>query len=115
VIPHYLHDVRETELMKLFERSRLATRMSEWWLWPLTATVAVILLFPIRVQTLPPSGGKSSGEPSSLIPNRSRQPAPELNIRDIAGTNVNLGNYRGRVVLLDFWAVDCGGCVKEIP
>jgi thiol-disulfide isomerase/thioredoxin len=101
--------------MMLFERSRLMTRMSVRWLWPLGATVAVILLLPIRVQTLPPSGGKSSGEPSSMIPSRSRQPAPELNVPDIAGTSVNLGSYRGKVVLLDFWAVDCGLCVTEIP
>ncbi len=76
--------------------------------------MAVILLLPIRVQTLPPSG-KSSGETSSMIPSRSRQPAPELNVSSIAGTSVNLGSYRGKVVLLDFWAVDCGLCVTEIP
>src|SRR5579863_1593177 len=48
-------------------------------------------------------------------PSRSRQPAPELNVSGIAGSSVNLGSDRGKVVLLDFWAVDCGLCVKEIP
>src|SRR5579871_924014 len=97
----------EIKLIMLFEQSRLMTRMAVRWLWPLGATVAVILLLPIRAQTLPPSGGKSSAEPSSTIPSRSRQPAPELNVPGIAGTSVSLDSYRGKVVLLDFWAVDC--------
>ena len=105
--------------MMLFGRSRSMIRVSLRWLCPRGATVAVILLFSIWVQTLAQSDGKSPspsvGPPSSLIPIQSRQPAPELNVRGIAGTNVNLGSYRGKVVLLDFWAVDCGGCVKEIP
>ena len=101
--------------MMLLERSKLVTRMCLRWLWPLGACATAILLFPIGAQTFPASGGKSSGEPSSMIPSRSRQPAPELNVPDIAGTTVNLSSYRGSVVLLDFWAVDCGLCVEEIP
>jgi thiol-disulfide isomerase/thioredoxin len=31
------------------------------------------------------------------------------------GTKTWISNYRGKVVLLDFWATDCGGCVLEIP
>ena len=28
---------------------------------------------------------------------------------------MRISGYRGKVVLLDFWATDCGGCVLEIP
>ena len=38
-----------------------------------------------------------------------------MSVTDIAGNKIALSQYRGKVVLLDFWAVDCGGCVVEIP
>jgi peroxiredoxin len=31
------------------------------------------------------------------------------------GTKLRISDYRGKVVLLNFWATDCGGCVLEIP
>jgi thiol-disulfide isomerase/thioredoxin len=33
----------------------------------------------------------------------------------VQGRTLTLRQYRGKVVLLDFWAVDCGGCRTEIP
>lgn len=56
-----------------------------------------------------------SAAPYSLTPDQSRQPAPDFNLTDIQGNHLTLSQYRGKVVLLDFWAVDCGGCVIEIP
>jgi peroxiredoxin len=44
-----------------------------------------------------------------------RKPAPDFGLEDAAGKVVRLSNYRGKVVLLDFWATECGGCVREIP
>jgi len=44
-----------------------------------------------------------------------RQPAPAFALKDAAGRTVSLKNYRGKVVLLDFWATTCGGCKVEIP
>ena len=31
------------------------------------------------------------------------------------GKTVRLSDFRGKVVLLNFWATECGGCVMEIP
>lgn len=44
-----------------------------------------------------------------------RKPAPEFALRDSNGKSVSLAKYRGKVVLLDFWATWCTGCKKEIP
>src|ERR1700722_12621657 len=57
----------------------------------------------------------SEGVTYPLIPPESRALAPDFALTDIAGRKLSLSDYRGHVVLLDFWAVDCGGCVIEIP
>src|SRR5262245_38710854 len=44
-----------------------------------------------------------------------RKLAPDFVLKDAAGKAVRLSDHRGRVVLLDFWATKCGGCVEEIP
>lgn len=38
-----------------------------------------------------------------------------LDVPDIDGDKVSLGKYRGRVVLIDFWAISCIPCRKELP
>lgn len=42
-------------------------------------------------------------------------PAPELKARDLAGAPKTLSDYRGKVVLLNFWASWCPPCLREIP
>jgi peroxiredoxin len=43
------------------------------------------------------------------------QPAPNFELKDASGRTVKLSNYRGKVVLLDFWATWCTGCKQEMP
>jgi peroxiredoxin len=50
-----------------------------------------------------------------LIKTSARVKAPSFQLTGESGANVQLSDYRGKVILLNFWATDCGGCRFEIP
>jgi len=58
---------------------------------------------------------ETKGVAAIIQPVQQRKVAPNFALKDAAGKTVRLSDYRGRVVLLDFWATKCGGCVEEIP
>ena len=50
-----------------------------------------------------------------LVAKPDRKPAPAFHLVDANGKTVQISDYRGKVVLLNFWATSCGGCILEIP
>ncbi len=44
-----------------------------------------------------------------------RQEAPKAVFTLLSGEKLPLDSLRGKVVLVDFWATSCPGCVKEMP
>jgi peroxiredoxin len=45
----------------------------------------------------------------------SKPAAPDVTFVTLDGRPIQLGSLRGKVVLVNFWATSCPGCIKEMP
>lgn len=60
---------------------------------------------------MPPPENKTTSRPSQ----NNNPTAPDFSLKDLDGKDVKLSDYRGKIVILNFWAVWCKYCKQEMP
>ena len=74
--------------------------------WTVILALLTLGLSPARVDASPEKGLTPLAEP---------RPAPEFELPGTDGRSHRLEEYRGRFLLVNFWAVWCAPCLKEMP
>jgi peroxiredoxin len=72
------------------------------------------LAVPLAALILMASGCTVASGPAAL-PIAVDEPAPRLLLPDLGGEQIDLGDYKGQVVLLNYWNLSCKPCLEELP
>jgi len=76
-----------------------------------TSIVFVVIALLVTLVGLPAFDGWSMG---SRVPTVGMQ-AEDFSLADLEGKSQSLSHYRGKIVLMNFWATWCKSCTTEMP
>jgi peroxiredoxin len=85
------------------------------WAGVILGAVVIGLLAWSGVIPLFNNGAGEDDQPSPQAALESGTIAPDFEVDDLSGNRVKLSGFRGKVVLMNYWATWCGPCVREMP
>lgn len=69
----------------------------------------------VQPQNQTSSQAQSSSQTQGISQEKQKVTAPDFTLKDLNGKDVKLSDYRGKIVILNFWAVWCKYCKIEMP
>ncbi len=81
----------------------------------LSRLALAVIVTAFVVQSSLPAGASGAVAMPGFEATERPAPLPEIRFTDGAGTALTLGDFRGRLVLLNIWATWCAPCVREMP
>lgn len=116
----------ERALARFNERRTAKNGFGRIWLWGALAAAAAcacLLAFPTSRDVVQRIWGGAlpqqlvdMGQVSADLKTlKYGQAPPDFDLTNASGVHVRLSDYKGSVVLINFWATWCGGCKIEIP
>jgi peroxiredoxin len=75
----------------------------------------VIFIFLLNLPFAAEGGQEDLFSKIKISPIKGDKKAPDFSLKDLTGEKVELGQFKGKVIFLNFWATWCSPCKEEMP